>query len=143
MARPKGSTRLTPKMKDFCHAYIRLHNGTQAYMEAYDTDNAANARNEASKLLRRDDVTAYLNELNKPTVNKIVNEREKKRDILWNRIEKCIEKDDETAIARYMDILNKMDAEYVNINRNVDDSAETLAALSTEDLKKLLDEPIA
>lgn len=141
MARPKGSTKLTKKMIDFCHAYARLHNATQAYMEAYNTDNPANARNEGSKLLRRDDITAYLNELSKPTINKIVNEREKKRDILWKRIEKCIEKEDETAIARYMDILNKMDAEYVNINRNIDDSAEKLAELSIEELKRLLDEP--
>jgi predicted N-acyltransferase len=99
------------------------------------------ARQEGSRLLHRDDVTAYLNKINQPIVNKITNEREKKRNILWTRIEKCIEKEDEGAIARYMDILNKMDAEYVNINRNIDDSSEKLSALSTDQLKQLLNEP--
>ena len=139
----KKSNGLTAKMKNFCHAYARCGNATQAYLEAYDTTNEKIAGVEGSILLKRDDITEYLNEINKPTVNKIINEREKKRNILWRRIEKCIEKEDENAIARYMDILNKMDAEYVNINRNIDDSTEKLSGLDITQLKALLDEPAA
>ena len=136
---PKVSE-LTQKMKNFAQAYVRYGNGTKAYMEAYDTEKDNVARIESSKLLKRDDVTAYIEEISRPTINKINNEREKKRNILWKGIERCIAKEDETGAARYMDILNKMDSEYVNINRNIDDSEKQLASLDTEQLKALLEQ---
>ena len=136
---PKLVDGISAKMKAFCYAYMRLNNATEAYLEAYDTDNRQTAALEGSKLLKRDDITEFLAELNKPLVNKITNEREKKRQIIWRRIERSIEKEDETAIARYMDILNKMDSEYVNINRNIEEGNEQLANLDTEQLKQLLD----
>ena len=136
---PKLVNGLSQKMKNFCYAYMRTQNAGQAYLEAYNTSNERTAAAEGSRLLGRDDITAFINELNKPTVNKITNEREKKRSIIWERIEICRNKGEDAAIARYMDILNKMDAEYVNINRNIDDSGEKLASLDTEQLKQLLD----
>jgi phage terminase small subunit len=125
-------------MKDFCHAYARTSNATEAYLEVYDTNNPRVAAMEGSKLLKRDDITEYLTEINRPTINKITNDREKKRKILWDGIERCIAKKDEAAVARYMDILNKMDSEYVNINRNIDESETQLSKLDTEQLKALL-----
>ena len=131
---------LTPKMKDFCHAYARSGNAAEAYLEAYDSNNELVARVESCKLLKRDDITEYLAEINKPTINKITNERERKRNILWKGIERCIAKGDESGAARYMDILNKMDSEYVNINRNIDDGKTQLSNLDTEQLKALLEQ---
>lgn len=130
----------TEKMKKFCRAYAQSGNATQAYMEAYDTQNRNIAAVEGGRLLRRDDVTKYLEELNRPTVNKITNDREKKRNLIWRRIERCVEQENDAAVARYMDILNKMDAEYVNINRNIDDTEEKLASLDMTQLKQLLDD---
>lgn len=138
---PKLVGGISQKMKTFCYEYMRTNNATQAYLAAYDTTNETTAAQEGCKLLKRDDITEFLKELNKPIVNQITNEREKKRRIIWDRINKSIEKDDETAIARYMDILNKMDSEYVNINRNVEDSSESLANLDNDQLKALLDTP--
>lgn len=135
MPRVKG---LTKKMKDFCYAYAKGGNATEAYLEAYDTTNRSIAGVEGHKLLQRDDVTEFLRELDKPIVNKITNEREKKRNILWKGIERCIAKGDESGAARYMDILNKMDAEYVNINRNIDDPIEKLSTLSTEQIMDIV-----
>ena len=137
---PKLRNGLSQKMKNFCCEYVRTGSSKEAYLKAYDTTNERIAGQEGSKLLLRDDVMEYIMELNKPIVNKVTNEREKKRKIIWNRIEKAIARNDDTAIARYMDILNRMDSEYVNINRNVDDSSETLASLNTEQLKQLLNE---
>ena len=131
---------LTQKMKDFCHKYLECGNATEAYLHAYDTDNRVNAQVQGNRLLQLDKITAYLDELNRPTVNRIQNEREKKRNIIWKRINYCVEKNEDAAVARYLDILNKMDAEYVNINRNIDDSGEKLAGLDTEQLKQLLDD---
>lgn len=132
---------LTQKMKDFCHAYARTGSATEAYLEAYDGQNKDVARNEGSKLLLRDDITEYLKEINQPTVNKIINEREKKRKMIWRAIERCEAKEDEAGMARWMDILNKMDSEYVNINRNIDDSVEKLSGLTTDQIKELLAQP--
>lgn len=132
---------LSPKQQKFCQEYIKCCDATKAYLAAYDTTNTKLAGVEGSLLLKRDDITQYLAELNKPLVNQINNDREKKRKILWKRIEICIEKGDETAIARYMDILNKMDMEYVNINRNIDDSGKELAGLDIDQLKQLIGEP--
>lgn len=137
---PKLISGISKKMEAFCYAYMRCNNGTQAYLEAYDTDNIDTARKESCRLLKRDDITAFLAELNKPLVNKITNEREKKRQLIWKAIDRCDKKEDEAGMARYLDILNKMDAEYVNINRNIDDSAEKLSSLDTEQLKQLLED---
>ena len=138
MAKIRG---LTQKMKNFCYAYVRCCNATEAYLEAYDTEDRVIAGRESNRLLERDDITEFIKKLNKPTENKITNEREKKRKIIWDRIELCVEKGDEAAIARYMDILNKMDAEYTNINRNIDDSTVKLAGLDINQLKNILEEP--
>ena len=136
---PKLKNGISQKMKNFCYEYMLTQNATQAYLAAYDTTNETTAAQEGCKLLQRDDITEFLKELNRPMVNKITNEREKKRKIIWERIELCRERDEDAAIARYMDILNKMDAEYVNINRNVEDSSESLANLDNAQLKALLD----
>lgn len=138
---PKLVNGISPKMKDFCHAYLECGNVAKAYLSAYDTTNETVASVEGSKLLRRDDIREYIAKLNAPTVNRIISEREKKRNILWKGIERCIAKEDESGAARYMDILNKMDSEYVNINRNIDDPGEKLSTLTTEQLKELLAKP--
>ena len=66
-----------------------------------------------------------------------ISEREKKRTLIWEGIERCIAKEDENGVARYMDILNKMDSEYININRNIEDKGSDIANLDIEALKKL------
>lgn len=137
---PKLVNGLSQKMKNFCHAYMEHGNATQAYLDAYNTTNLNTAQVESSKLLQRDDIREYMERLNSPVSNKIINERQKKRSLIWRRIQICEQRDDDAALARYMDILNKMDAEYVSINRNVDDTAESLAKLDTEQLKQLLDD---
>lgn len=131
---------LTEKMKHFCREYISNGgNGTKAYLTAYNSKSEVSASIESSKLLRRDDITKYIESLNKPLENRIQNEREKKRQIIWNRIEECIAREDDGAIARYMDILNKMDAEYININRNIEDKDTNIQELDTTTLLRLVE----
>lgn len=129
---------LTEKQKSFCREYFSNGgNGTQAYLFAYDSKSEAAASIESSKLLKRDEIVEYLATLNKPMETKAINEREKKRNILWERIQVCIDNNDDAAVARYMDILNKMDAEYININRNIEDKAADIKTLDTSVLEKL------
>lgn len=129
---------LTEKQKSFCREYFSNGgNGTQAYLFAYDSQSEVAAANESSLLLKRDDIQEYIKTLNRPLEDKAISEREKKRSILWERIQVCIDNNDDAAVARYMDILNKMDAEYININRNIEDKAADIKTLDTSVLEKL------
>ena len=130
-------TTLTIKQQNFCHEYVSNGgNGVQAYLTAYDSKSEPSARQESCKLLKRDDITEYIQALTKPTQNKIQNEREKKRQIIWDRIQYCIDINDDTAVARYMDILNKMDQEYINITRTEDNKTD-ISNLDSNTLLKL------
>lgn len=131
---------LTEKMKAFCVEYMKNGgNGTEAYLHAYNTESKTTASREASLLLRRKDINEYLHTLNIPNENKAISEREKKRAIIWDRIQYCIDTGNDNAVARYMDILNKMDSEYININRNIDDTHEKLDTLDVDALKSLIE----
>ena len=129
--------RITEKQKNFCREYLRNGgNGTKAYLHAYDSKSEQSAAIESSKLLKLDSITEYIATLNKPLENKITNEREKKRNWLWNMIEdETISEGDRL---RAMDILNKMDSEYININRNIDDKQTNITRLDTSTLEKLV-----
>ena len=106
---------LTEKMKVFAREYYKNGgNGTDAYLAAYNTDNRITASREAHELLKRLDILEYIKALNVPQENKAISEREKKRQFLWNMIENATNDSDKL---RAMDILNKMDSEYINIQR--------------------------
>ena len=136
---------LTEKMKSFCREYIKNGgNGTQAYLLAYNwKGNNNGAEIEARTLLKREDVNEYLKTLVIPLENKAISEREKKRQIIWDEIEYARNEHDHGAIARYMDILNKMDAEYININRNIDSTEKAIDNLDVDTLRKLSESPIS
>jgi phage terminase small subunit len=127
---------LTEKQKSFCREYFSNGgNGTQAYLFAYDSKSETSAAIEASRLLTRDDIREYLDALNKPKEDQAKNEREKKRTWLWDMIENPATSDSDRL--RAMDILNKMDSEYININRNIEDKAADIKTLDTSVLEKL------
>lgn len=131
-------TKLTEKQKAFCREYVRNGgNGTEAYLATYDTQNRVVGANESSKLLKRDDITEYIRTLNKPLENKIENEREKKRRILWDGIQQCKDAGDHAGVARYMDILNKMDQEYINVTRDITDKNAEIVQLDSDTLRKI------
>ena len=117
---------LTPKMMKFCEEYLRSENSTEAYIAAYNWNGAkAGAQVEASRLLAREDIQAHMLKLRKPVEKaikrKIINEREYKKKLIQERIDECVERGDDAAIARYLEIWNKMDGEYVNINKDITD----------------------
>lgn len=142
-SKPKvGETMLTEKQRNFCKEYIQNGgNGRQAYLAAYDSNSPSSAGIEATRLLGRDDIQAYLTKLRKPiekaVVRKMVNERETKKNLIQERIAVCIERDDDAAIARYLDIWNKLDGDYININKDITDHNAEIINLDTETLKTL------
>ena len=109
------SNGLTEKMKRFCREYFTNGgNGKEAYLIAYNSKSEKAAEQESFKLLKRPDINEYIKALNIPNENKAISEREKKRQWLWNMIENATNDSDRI---RAMDILNKMDSEYINIQR--------------------------
>lgn len=127
--------RLTEKQKNFCREYVRNNgNGIEAYLFAYDSKSKTSASIEANKLLKRDDITEYIKALNKPLENMVYNERQKKRRLLWDMIENP--ETDNSDRLRAMDILNKMDQEYINITRD-DTNKPDISKLDHETLIKL------
>ena len=128
-------TTLTIKQQKFCHEYYTNGgNGTEAYLASYNTENKKAASVEASKLLQRDDITAYLKALNKPSQNKAINERNKKRQWLWDMIDNPNTADNDKL--RAMDILNKMDQEYINITRT-EEKATDISKVDTSVLHQI------
>lgn len=132
---------LTAKQMNFCDQYLKLGNATQAYLTAYNSNSPTSAQIEASRLLARDDIQEYIIKLRKPiekaVKRKIINEREYKKKLIQERIDDCVERGDDAAIARYLEIWNKMDGEYVNINKDITDHQAELANLDTATLMQL------
>ncbi len=135
---------LTPRMMNFCDEYLK--NGgkaAEAYIATYNwSGKDAGAQVEASRLLARDDIQAYIMKLRKPVEKavkrKIINEREYKKKLIQDRIDECIERGDDAAIARYLEIWNKMDGEYVNINKDITDHDAMVRDLDTTTLLQLV-----
>ena len=109
---------LTPKQEKFCQCIVSGMSGKDSYMTAYNCNSNRVAYNESNVLLKRDDITERIQELLQPVKNHAINtaisERDKKRKWLWHMIENATNDSDRL---RAMDILNKMDSEYINIQR--------------------------
>lgn len=128
------SNGLTEKMKRFCREYFTNGgNGTNAYLKVYNSNNEQVAANESSLLLQRKDIREYLQSMNKPLEKKAISEREKKRAWLWNMIENAQNDSDRI---RAMDILNKMDSEYINIQR-IESDQTPITDIDTDKLIEL------
>lgn len=67
-----------------------------------------------------------------------INDKQKRIELIWDRIEWCKEKNDDTAIARYLDQLAKLNGDYVNINKNIDEKAVTLDDMDITELQNLI-----
>ena len=130
---------LTNKQEQFCQNIIKGMTYKDAYIAAYNSKGSEqNAYNEGSKLMLREDIQERIKALSKPleqaAQQQALTEREKKRQWLWNMIENAPNDNDKL---RAMDILNRMDSEYLNINVNRDEKDNDLKVLDINTLKKL------
>lgn len=132
---------LTPKQEKFCECIVSGMSAKESYITSYNTKAKDQViRNEANKLLKRDDITERIQELRKPLQNHAINialsEREQIKKKLWEMINSNTVSDSDKL--RSMDILNRMNSEYININKNIDESKENISQLDTDSLKKLV-----
>lgn len=134
---------LTEKQERFCQNIIAGMTNKDAYITAYNSSGSdQNAWNESGKLLAREDIQERLKILRQPLEEHArttaLTEREKKKAIIWEGIEACRISGDHSGVARYMDILNKMDAEYININKTIEDKTADIKELDKSVLEKLV-----
>ena len=134
---------LTPKQEHFCRCIVSGMDGKASYIAAYDTVNMKDntIRNEANKLLMRDDVTQRIQEMSKPLQNHAINTaisvRKERIAFIQSRIELCKELGDENSIIRYTDMLNKIDNLYKD-ETNTENKANPLDNLDTTALTKII-----
>lgn len=133
---------LTEKMKSFCRAYIANGgNGMEAYRTAYNSSGNDNTVSvEAMRLLKREDIRLYLNTLTAPMETKALSEREKIKKILWGRLEKAIAEDNDILAIKITDQINRMNAEYININRTEATENININNIDIDTLKRLSDD---
>lgn len=133
---------LTPKMMKFCDEYLRTENATEAYIAAYNWGGGkSGAQVESSRLLARDDIQAYIMKLRKPVEKavkrKMMKDKQDKIELIKERIAECVERGDDAAIARYIELWNKMDGTYSNANGDGADNDADIAGLDTVTLQLL------
>ena len=125
---------LTPKQEKFCRCVVSGMSYKDSYMSAYNCTSDTTAINEGSKLALREDIQKHIESLSKPlhraAQQQALTEREKKRAWLWNMIENATNDSDKI---RAMDILNKMDSEYINIQR-IEKDETPISELDTDKL---------
>lgn len=132
---------LTAKQTQFCRNIVAGMTGKDAYKAAYNTNASDQVlRNESNKLLQRDDITEKIKELEKPlhnhVINTVISEREKKRNILWQFINDTNKSDSDRLKA--LDLLNKMDAEYINVTKDITEEKTNIETLDNDTLFKLV-----
>lgn len=133
---------LTPKQEKFCQCIVSGKDGKTSYMIAYDCNSENAASVESTKLLKRDDITERIKELNKPIVNLVqntrINARQEQIKFIKSRIEECIRKDDENSLIRWNEQLNKIYALYKESETEIKEENK-VTKLDTSTLIKLAD----
>lgn len=135
---------LTFKERMFADGILEGKTQYQSFIDAYDvkTKKRSSIDCMASNIKNKERVKNYIE-----SVKKRVEMRKKyglsldiedRKELIYERINACMEKGDDTSVARYMDLLNKMEQSYVNINKNIDEKDTNISALSTDELKKLV-----
>ena len=131
---------LTDKQNKFCVGIAQGLTGKDAYKSAYNTNASDNTiYKEVTKLLDREDIQQRVTELRKPleikALSETISDRERIKSMLWEFVEDP-SLSPETRM-KASDQINKMNAEYININKNIDGQANNLVELDTDMLRKL------
>ena len=89
---------LTSKQLEFCKYYLQSGNATEAYIQAYDTENMKDQTiyNEASKLLKNDKVAEFIETIQKREMLGTFNTRQKYLD----KLDDIIDSDDSSVVEK-------------------------------------------
>lgn len=137
------ANRLTPKEEIFCMAIVEGKTQYEAYCTAYNTktDRRNTVDSNAWKVLAKPHIQERIAELKQKKDDRKmfidILDMNKRYALLNEQIEVARQNNDHAAIARYMDIINKMTGAYVNITKDISDN-KPLEKLSEDDLKALI-----
>ena len=108
-----NNKKLTARQENFCLAYVKLGNATQAYKDAgYSSDKDNTCAVNSWKLLRNAKIAARIQELQEEVKNAKMMDIAERREVLAN-----IARDSESTkqdVIKAIDTLNKMDGAYLN-----------------------------
>ena len=135
--------KLTDKENSFCMAICDGYSQREAYIIAYDPtttkENSIDVM--ASRIANKEYIQERINELRHRKIDSInycdINDKNKRINFIWERINACLTKNDENNVVKYIDMLNKLAGDYKNININEND-VKPLSTMSNEDLNKLI-----
>ena len=121
---------LTPKQRKFCLEF-RKNNGNQKLAAIAAGYSVKTADAQASKLVKKSEVQKYITQLAEDAKRKTIMSIDERQEVL-TAIARDSKKDDDTRI-RAIDILNKMDGNYlvkVDVNVNANLAAKVLAVMA-------------
>ena len=135
--------KLTDKENSFCMAICDGYSQREAYIIAYNPtttkENSIDVM--ASRIANKEYIQERINELRHRKIDSInycdINDKNKRINFIWERINACLTKNDENNVVKYIDMLNKLAGDYKNININEND-VKPLSTMSNEDLNKLI-----
>lgn len=138
------ATTLTDKENVFCIAVADGKTQYEAFRIAYNptTENRASIDTMAWQVARKPEIRARIEELRKRRddahVYGDINDKNRRIRLIWDRIEACIERGDDAAVARYLDQLAKLAGDYVNVTKDISEEKKPLTGLTDADLAKLI-----
>lgn len=133
---------MTEKQRAFCRYVVEGNTAANAYKMAYDTQ--AGERTiavEASKMMKRPDIQEELNRLRQPLEADLhalaLSERQKQIEFVRERIQACLDKEDESNCRMYTDMLNKILGLYKE-DTSAEQSTNALTEMDADALMKLI-----
>lgn len=114
---------LTQKQENFCLAYIKTGNASEAYRQCYNAGKmkTETINNKAYELLKNGEVTARVNQLKERAESKAIITLEQRKELL----SKFAWEEDAQNALKAVDLLNKMDGLYVQ-KQQVEHSGGTI-----------------
>ena len=131
--------RLSIQQVNFCTEYVKTGSAIDAYLSAYNTESRATASVEANKLLNKPYIIKYIDNLMSPIIVDAQINKQQQIEFIKQRINICIKSNDESSIIKYIDMLNKIYGYYKEPSSTNDNNKTILSALSTDDIKTLLE----
>lgn len=128
------------QQKVFCREYVKNgNNGTKAYMIAYPNSSEKSAKDNASRLIAKDSIQKYIEQLQSKTEDKAIMSIQERMQWLTNLINSKKEKSVSNKL-KALEILNKMDGVYTqNVSIKGDMNLNNpLRELSTEDIIEMI-----
>lgn len=136
---------LTDKERIFALAVADGHTQYDAYKLAYNTktDNRNTIDSNASVIANKPEVKSFIEAVRREKEEALkyadINDKRRRIELIWERIEVCREKGDDAAIARYTEQLAKLNGDYIHITKDLSENNQSeIQNLSTDELKAIL-----